>query len=80
MTLSLWHVDAIIGWGRPSHCLLFNREIVGWSIKPRMATEIVTDALTMAWFHRSCADSDSQRRSRALGETRREFAVAQRPT
>jgi len=31
---------------------LFNREIVGWSIKPRMTTDIVLDALTMAWFRR----------------------------
>jgi len=31
---------------------LFNREIVGWSIKPRMTVDIVTDALTMAWFRR----------------------------
>jgi len=29
---------------------LFNREIVGWSIKPRMTADIVVDALTMAWF------------------------------
>lgn len=27
---------------------LFNREVVGWSIKPRMTVDIVTDALTMA--------------------------------
>lgn len=27
---------------------LFNREVVGWSIKPRMTADIVTDALTMA--------------------------------
>ena len=27
---------------------LFNREIVGWSIKSRMTADIVTDALTMA--------------------------------
>lgn len=27
---------------------LFNREIVGWSIKPRMTADIVTDALTPA--------------------------------
>lgn len=20
-TLALWHVDAVVGWGRPSHCL-----------------------------------------------------------
>ena len=31
---------------------LFNREVVGWSIKPRMTTDIVMDALTMAWFRR----------------------------
>jgi len=34
---------------------LFNREIVGWSIKPRMTTDIVIDALTMAWFRRKPA-------------------------
>jgi putative transposase len=31
---------------------LFNREVVGWSIKPRMTTDIVVDALKMAWFRR----------------------------
>ncbi len=31
---------------------LFNREIVGWSLKPHMTTDIVTDALTMAWFRK----------------------------
>lgn len=31
---------------------LFNREVVGWSIKPRMTADIVIDALTMAWFRR----------------------------
>ena len=31
---------------------LFNREVIGWSLKPRMTSEIVTDALTMAWFRR----------------------------
>jgi len=34
---------------------LFNREIVGWSIKPRMMADIVIDALTMAWFRRKPA-------------------------
>ena len=34
---------------------LFNREIVGWSLKPRMTSDIVTDALTMAWFRKSPA-------------------------
>jgi transposase InsO family protein len=31
---------------------LFNREVVGWSLKPHMTADIVTDALTMAWFRR----------------------------
>lgn len=31
---------------------LFNREVVGWSLQPRMRTDIVTDALTMVWFRR----------------------------
>jgi putative transposase len=31
---------------------LFNREVVGWSLKPHMTEDIVTDALTMAWFRR----------------------------
>ena len=31
---------------------LFNREVVGWSLKSRMTADIVTDALTMAWFRR----------------------------
>ena len=34
---------------------LFNREIVGWSIKPRMTADIVIDALMMAWFRRKPA-------------------------
>jgi putative transposase len=34
---------------------LFNREVVGWSIKPRMTANIVVDALTMAWFRRKPA-------------------------
>lgn len=34
---------------------LFNREVVGWSLKPRMTTDIVTDALTMAWFRKRSA-------------------------
>lgn len=31
---------------------LFNREVVGWSLKQRMTADIVTDALTMAWFRK----------------------------
>jgi len=29
---------------------LFNRKVVGWSMKPCMTADIVIDALTMAWF------------------------------
>ena len=31
---------------------LFNREVVGWSIHPRMTADMVMDALTMAWFRK----------------------------
>lgn len=31
---------------------LFNREVIGSSIKPRMTSDIVTDAPMMAWFRR----------------------------
>jgi len=31
---------------------LFNREVVGWSIKPNMTSDIVIDALSMAWRRR----------------------------
>jgi putative transposase len=34
---------------------VFNREVVGWSLKPRMTADIVTDALTMAWLCRKPA-------------------------
>ena len=29
---------------------LFSRQVVGWSLKPHMRTELVSDALRMAWF------------------------------
>jgi len=31
---------------------LFNREVIGWSIQPRMTTDLVLNALTMATFRR----------------------------
>ena len=31
---------------------LFDRGVVGWSMKDRMKTDIVSDALRMAWFRR----------------------------
>ena len=34
---------------------LFNREVVGWSLRPRMTSDIIIDALAMAWFRRKPA-------------------------
>ena len=31
---------------------LFSRQVVGWSMRPHMQTNAVTDALRMAWFRR----------------------------
>ena len=31
---------------------LFSRQVVGWSMKPHMKTDLVIDALRMAWFRR----------------------------
>ena len=31
---------------------LYTRAIVGWALKPRMTTDLVLDALTMAWFRK----------------------------
>jgi len=62
---------------------LFNREIVGWSIKPRMTADIVTDALTKAWFRRKPgagvifhSDRGSQYASQAMNARRTEYAMA----
>lgn len=61
---------------------LFNREIVGWSIKPRMTADIVVDALTMAWFHRRPAlgllhhsDRGSQYASHAFQARLKEYGM-----
>ena len=61
---------------------LFNREVVGWSIKPRMTTDIVTDALTMAWFRRKPApglmhhsDRGSQYASHAFQARLKEYGM-----
>jgi transposase InsO family protein len=44
-------------WAMLAHDLavvidLFSRQVVGWSMKPHMKTDLVTDALRMAWFRR----------------------------
>jgi putative transposase len=61
---------------------LFNREIVGWSLKPRMTADIVCDALTMAWFRRKPAnglihhsDRGSQYASHAFQNKLAEFGM-----
>ncbi len=61
---------------------LFNREVVGWSIKPRMTADIVTDALTMAWFRRKPeagivfhSDRGSQYASAAMAAKLRDFGM-----
>jgi len=62
---------------------LFNREVVGWSCKPRMTADIVTDALTMAWFRRKPAaglihhsDRGSQYASHAFQAKLKEYGMA----
>jgi putative transposase len=61
---------------------LFNREVVGWSIKPRMTADIVVDALTMAWFRRKPAaglihhsDRGSQYASHAFQACLKEYEM-----
>jgi putative transposase len=61
---------------------LFNREVVGWSLKPRMTADIVCDALTMAWFRRKPAaglihhsDRGSQYASHAFQSKLKEFGM-----
>lgn len=61
---------------------LFNREVVGWSLKPRMTADIVTDALTMAWFRRRPApglihhsDRGSQYASQAVQTQLRTYGM-----
>ena len=61
---------------------LFNREVVGWSLKPRMTADIVTDALTMAWFRRKPAvglmhhsDRGSQYASQPFQHKLREYGM-----
>ncbi len=61
---------------------LFNREVVGWSLKPRMTADIVTDALSMAWFRRKPAagmihhsDRGSQYASLAFQDKLKEYGM-----
>jgi putative transposase len=61
---------------------LFNREVIGWSLKARMKTDIVIDALTMAWFRRQPeagvmhhSDRGSQYASHAFADKLNEFGM-----
>lgn len=61
---------------------LFNREVIGWSIKPRMTADLVTDALRMAWFRRRPAagvmhhsDRGSQYASHAFQQQLAEYGM-----
>jgi transposase InsO family protein len=59
---------------------LFNREIVGGSLKPRMTADIVADALSMAWFRKKPtpglmhhSDRGSQYASHAFQDKLKEY-------
>ena len=61
---------------------LFNREVIGWSLKPRMTADIVTDALTMAWFRKKPttglihhSDRGSQYASQAYQSKLQEYGI-----
>lgn len=61
---------------------LFNREVVGCSLKPRMTADIVTDALTMDWFRKRPApgllrhsDRGSQYASHVFQEKLRAYGM-----
>jgi len=61
---------------------LFNREVIGWAIKDRMSTDLVSDALRMAWFRRRPppgvvhhSDRGSQYASTAFQGLLREYSM-----
>jgi transposase InsO family protein len=61
---------------------LFNREVVGWSLKARMSADLVIDALIMAWFRRKPmpelmhhSDRGSQYASHAFQEKLAEYGM-----
>lgn len=82
-TADLTYIWTAEGWLYLAVVLdLFNREVVGWSLKPRMTADIVIDALTMAWFRRKPApglihhsDRGSQYASHAFQAKLREYGM-----
>lgn len=52
-TSDITYIDTGEGWLYLVVMLdLFSRQVVGWAIAPRMTTNLVLDALRMAWFRR----------------------------
>lgn len=52
-TTDITYLETDEGWLYLTVMLdLFSRQVVGWSIGPRMTKTLVTDALRMAWFRR----------------------------
>jgi transposase InsO family protein len=52
-TGDITYIDTGEGWLYLAAVIdLFSRQIVGWSMQPRMKKELVIDALRMAWFRR----------------------------
>ena len=52
-TTDITYLDTGEGWLYLTVMLdLFSRQVVGWSIQPRMTQQLVVDALRMAWFRR----------------------------
>jgi transposase InsO family protein len=52
-TSDITYIDTGEGWLYLAAVIdLFSRQIVGWSMQPRMKKELVIDALRMAWFRR----------------------------
>ncbi|QOK83753.1 IS3 family transposase [Ralstonia solanacearum] len=52
-TTDITYVPTAEGWLYLAVIIdLFRRQVVGWSMRPHMKAELVTDALRMAWFRR----------------------------
>lgn len=52
-TSDITYIDTGEGWLYLAAVIdLFSRQIVGWSMQPRMKKELAIDALRMAWFRR----------------------------
>ena len=52
-TSDITYIDTGEGWLYLAAVIdLFSRQIVGWSMQPRMKKDLVIDALRMAWFRR----------------------------